>query len=82
LIDLLTAEEARMKVRSTQKDRFENEMLIIAKIINESITDGQMSCTLNASISRDAEEELTSRGYIVKYRVWGNTHTIISWGYQ
>lgn len=80
MINLLTAEEARIKVHSTQKDRFENEMLIIAKIINESIADGQMSCTLNTSISRDAEEELISRGYIVRSDMWGET--IISWRYQ
>ncbi len=83
MIKLLTAEEARMKVHSTQKDRFENEMLIIARAINESVAAGQMRCTIDTSISRDAEEELTSRGYIVKSNTWGNEiTTIISWKYE
>ena len=80
MIELLTAEEARIKARSTQQDKFENEMLMIAKAINKSVTAGLMQCVIDASISQNAKEELWSRGYIIGSNTWRNEiATTISW---
>ena len=82
MIELLTAEEARIKAYSTQQDKFENEMLTITKAINKSVAAGLMHCVIDASISRDAKEELLSRGYIISSNTWRNEiATTISWEY-
>lgn len=79
---LLTAEEARIKAYSTQQDKFENEMLIIAEAINKSVAAGLMHCVIDTHISKDAEEELLSRGYIISSNTWRNEiATTISWEY-
>ena len=80
MIELLTAEEARIKAYNTQQNKFEKEMLTIAKAINESVAAGQMHCTIDTFISQDAKQELLSQGYIVGSNVWRNeTCTTISW---
>lgn len=80
MIELLTAEEARIKARSTQQDKFEKEMLMIAEAINKSVAAGLMQCVIDASISQDAKEELLSRGYTIASNIWRNEiATTIRW---
>ena len=77
---LLTAQEARKIASEVQQNNLKNELLMIMKIINESVAAGKMYCSIDKYISNETRSNLEIYGYIVKSTNFRNeTCTTISW---
>ena len=77
---MLTAKEAKEKTIGAYQNKIANELAIIAQDINEAVVSGEMSCTIDKYVSKDAKEKLESLGYkVVSGTQYNESYTFISW---
>lgn len=80
-MELLSAKEARDKVRGAREHKLNQEFKRVVEAIHEAVEDNRLEVIIYESISIECENRLKDKGYGVKYVQTGinENGTEISW---